>query len=58
VIAMTVRLHDVLDALNRNGFVRNEGAIAGKERIDQDCVSGKIEPIGGVAKPGNLHDGP
>jgi hypothetical protein len=56
VIEMAVREHDVLDALDRRGFVRNEGGIAGEERIDQDGVPGKIEPKSGVAKPGDVHD--
>ena len=55
---MTVREHDVLNALDRRGFVRNEGGITRKERIDQDGVPGKIEPKRGMAKPGNVHDRP
>jgi hypothetical protein len=53
---MAVREHDVLDTLDRRGFVLNEGGIAGEERIDQDGVPGKIEPKSGVAKPGDVHD--
>jgi hypothetical protein len=53
---MTVGEHDVPNVLDRRGFVRNEGGITGEERIDQNRVSGKIEPKGGVAKPGNVHD--
>lgn len=56
VIEMAVREHDVLNALDRRGFVRNEGGVASEERIDQDGVTGKIEPKSGVAKPGNVHD--
>lgn len=58
VIEMAVREHDVLNALDRRGVVRNESGIAGEKRIDQDGVSGKIEPKGRVAKPGNVHDWP
>jgi hypothetical protein len=56
MIAMAVGEHDVSNALDRRGFVRNEGGIAREKRIDQDRVSDKIEPKGGVAKPGNVHD--
>jgi hypothetical protein len=58
VIEMAVREHDVFNALDRRGFVGNEGGIAGEERIDQEGVPGKIEAKSGVAKPGDVHDRP
>jgi hypothetical protein len=45
------------DALDRRLPVRDEGGIAGEERIDQHGVAGEIESEGGVAEPGDLHDG-
>jgi hypothetical protein len=57
MIAVAVGQDDVGDALGRRLLVRDEGGIAGEERIDQHGVAGEIEPEGGVAEPGDLHDG-
>jgi hypothetical protein len=54
---IAVGQHDMGDALDRRLPVRNEGGVSGEERIDQHGVAGEIEPEGGVAKPGDLHDG-
>ena len=57
MVAVAVSEHDVGHAFDGCGLVRDEGRIAGEERIDQDCLAGEVESKGGVAIPGDLHAG-
>ena len=57
MIAVTVGQYDMGDTLGRCLLVRDEGGITGEERVDQHGVAREFEPEGGVAKPGDLHDG-
>src|SRR6266496_2564736 len=55
MIAVAVGEHDLADALDRRGPVRDKGRIAGEERIDENGFAAEIEPECRMAVPGDLH---
>lgn len=55
VTAVSVRQHDVADAVDGRRAVRDESRVASEERIQQDRLTGEIEAKGGMPIPDDLH---
>src|SRR3984893_18930496 len=57
MVAVAMGQHDMGHAPGGRSLVGHESRVAGEERINQHGLRGEIEPKGGVAIPGDLHDG-